>query len=118
MKKIVALTAAMLMIASSALAGTGTVNIAGGSAMTATNSSTSSTASLGKLSTNVSLTVVFDTTAFAAGTKHLSGNRGFGTSSNDTRIYYKEMAVQENSTNMSLSASDSSDFQGTGWASL
>jgi hypothetical protein len=109
MKRIIALTSLMLLIASAAFAAN-PANITAGGAITGDSKS------LGKLSTNVSLSVKYGDTAFAAATKHLSGNRAFGTSSTDTRIYFKEVAAGT-ALGVTISNSDSTDFQ-SGWSSL
>jgi hypothetical protein len=108
MKRIIVLTSLMMLIATSAFA----VKINNGGAITG------DTKSLGKLSTNVSLVVVYSDTQFSAATKHLSGNRTFGTSSTDTRIYYKEVATGVEAVAGDVTNSDSSDFQSGGWSGL
>jgi hypothetical protein len=116
MKKIILVfTAVMLLAASSAALANTEMGYDSSEIMGKKGTETAVT--MGKLSTNVSLYVKFDTTAFAAITKHKSGNRTFGTSSNDTRIYYSTTDVGS-TVGTGLSNSDSTDFQTTGWYSL
>jgi hypothetical protein len=114
MKKIIVLASLMMLLATSAFAAGTTVKILNGGAI----NSTADNKPLGKLSTNVSLVVINSSTAFSTATKHLSGNREFGTSSTDTRIYYKEVATGVEAVVGDVTNSDSSDFQAAGWSGL
>jgi len=112
MKKLITLTAFMLFTATIVFAAEENKVIPGGGGIAA------GTTSLGKLSTNVSLKVSYDNTAFSVATKHLSGNRAFGTAHNDTRIYFIEAgAGVGTAAPPDLSDSDSTAFT-TGWTSL
>lgn len=118
MKKTILLIVMVLLVsAGSALATT--FDAAGGQAITGTKTGQNAVA-MGKLSNNVSLRCIYDTTTptgFSATTKHLSGNRTFGTSYDDTRIYYKDATVGKSVTEENtVTVSDSSAWDG--WSSL
>jgi hypothetical protein len=115
-KKIIALLAFMLIAAASSASATTTTTDPGGGYSGVKG--TSGTIQMGKLSTNVTLIINYDTTSYAASAKHLSGNKEYGGGSSDTRIYVKDLAVGTASPD-APSASDSSAFTGdTNWSSL
>lgn len=117
MKRIIAMMALLLMTGTgAAFAAGGTATINAGQSYTGQEGSNAAVV-LGKLSTNVSAYLDYATTVYAAITKHLSGSRTFGASSDDTRIYYKESTVGAAVVSGDLTASDSSAFA-TGWTSL
>ena len=121
MKKTISLMIVVLLVSAGAAFATD-FTASGGQAITGTKTGQNAVA-MGKLSNNVSLFCVYDTTtptAFGAITKHLSGNRTFGTSYDDTRIYYKDATVGKTVTADSanqITVSDSSAWS-TGWSSL
>lgn len=71
-------------------------------------------------SKNVTLCLNGAAQSYAAITKHLNGNRTFGTASNTSKIYWNDSGVY-GTTGTALStapsASDSSEF-GSGWSEL
>ena len=123
MKKTISLMVIVLLVSagSAFAAATSPLVAQGGQAISGFKTGQNPVA-LGKLSNNVSLRCVFDPTtptAFAATTKHLSGNRTFGTSYDDTRIYYKDATVGKIvSDENTYDKSDSSEWASGNWSSL
>lgn len=73
---------------------------------------------LGQLSNNVTLTVNYSSSSYAVATKHLNGTKIYGTSSGDTKIFFKDGTAGTALLNTDLgTASDSGAFT-SGWSSL
>lgn len=87
------------------------------SAYASTDFSTSTTLSVGaqqvKPSNKVTIRCASESSSFAAQSAHSSGDRIFGTTYTDTKIYWKEVspAVVESVTTGAV-------FTGSGWSSL
>ncbi len=116
-KKVIAFLAFTLLLASAYSASATTFTTSPGGAYYGVKGTTG-TVQMGKLSTNVTLVINYDTTSYAVSAKHLSGNREFGGGSGDTRIYFQDKAIGV-ATPDAPTASDSTAFTATGgWASL
>lgn len=68
---------------------------------------------IGRLSNNVSANFQYDSTTYAVVTKHKTGNKEYGSSSGDTKLFYKDSTAL---TPSDPTKSDSSAFDG--WSSL
>jgi hypothetical protein len=72
------------------------------------------TRSIGKLSNNVAADFNYDSTSYAVTTKHKNGTKEYGSSSGDTKLFYKEYTAAQ--TPEAPSASDSTAYNS--WSSL
>jgi hypothetical protein len=69
--------------------------------------------SIGRLSNNVSANFQYDSVSYAVITKHKTGNKEYGSSSGDTKLFYQDQTAL---TPTDPGESDSSAF--SGWSSL
>jgi len=135
MKKMIALTALFLFVATSAFAASsitlsmtsnglnvfgakGTMN--GGVAATATGSTPgASTSLIGKCSTGVGVGMVVDPagTAYSVVTQHKNGSKVYGTSYDSTSIYSKDITTVGTADTTSM-ATSSSMFTAAGWTTM
>jgi hypothetical protein len=88
---------------------------AAGAQISGTHGSSSST--IGSLSTNVKIVVQFSPSTFAAITKHYNGVKTYGTSSGDTKLFFKDGTAGSDVNTSDCGASDSTNFD-SGWTSL
>ena len=114
-RKIIALLGLLLFVAAGN-AHAASKNIASGAAYNGVKG-TGASQTLGHLSTNVSAIVSYDPTTYAVTTHHLNGNKEYGSSAGDTRIFVADRA-SGTALPESPSASDSTAFNATTWSSL
>ncbi|GFO64381.1 hypothetical protein M1B72_13140 [Geomonas paludis] len=102
MKKIIALSACLIMVSSSmAFAANAALNTGGIShesatiygGVDATDAASASGTLIGKLSKSVKVGVRYTTTTYALDTKHTSGNTKYGTAFDATAIYKQETST-------------------------
>ena len=121
MKKIATLLVfAVFATAGSAFAGTTVLAPAGGVSGAAVQVQGMRTGGkwsiIGSLSSSVKIVINSNPSTFAIVTKHYNGTKFFGTSSNDTRLFYKDSASGLDVAACNCTASDSSAF--LSWSSL
>lgn len=106
MKKIVVLVAIMMLAAGSAFATTFNEN--------GTTASVSGVLSSYKTSKNVEVHAKGDKSTYAARSKHLNGDREYGSAAGDSKLYYQDSTV--GATASDPTNSDSSEF--SSWTAL
>jgi len=131
MKKVLILTSAFLLLASSCFAftdvastATGTMSLAnstGGELHAAATSNTAdlSSALIGKTSTGVGIGWKTDVNGYAIVTQHKSGTKAYGTSYDSTSLYqYIKDKTPGNEVLAVPTATDTSDFTGSDWKAM
>ncbi len=117
MKKIIIMLVILLFAAGSALAGTTT--IAAGETLITGSGDKDPSADLATLSNNVHAIFVSSANQFAGLTKHEQGSKNYATASDSTKIFWKNVAEDNEGSGtfeVTLSASDTSNF--SDWGSL
>lgn len=117
MKKIIALTALLLISAAPGFAAT--LDYAVGNAGYVLKATTPAAALIGKMSKGVVLCGAYSSTGYALATYHTSGTKEFGTAYDATAIYVKDVGAAATITAPTSSkATDAAAFGGTGWAAM
>lgn len=119
MKKILTLTAILILAASSCFAAattsaaTSALNLTDGTGLVLHGHATAAlatTARIGKCSTGVSVAWQASTTGYSMMTQHKSGTKAYGSSYDSTAIYQTITDVEPGNVAATLSASDTTDF--------
>jgi len=117
MKKIVVITALMLLASTAAFAGTTvkmdlTDKANTGLTLTGAENSTASYQLIGKTSTGVGLAMITDPQGYSLATQHMNGTKEFGSSYDSTSIYATDVATVGTPVVATLTATDTTNFDG------
>jgi hypothetical protein len=117
MKKIIALTALLLVTAAPAFSATLAYNVSNaGYVLSAT---TTAAALIGKTSKGVVICAAYTTTGYALATYHVSGTKEYGTAYDGTAIYVNNVGANATITAPTSSNSlDTGAFGGAGWSAM